>query len=214
MFKYMPRKAMQVSLRLLDYEIKNDVHAEVLDVLGRGIKTAVTRIDRAAESGPDEYEDAVTGTEIDIIEGLLGTAYVACQTRIAAIAQSALRCRTRIVADGLVFAAFGDRDYEVRCLGPRFDAQWSKIELLWALANYFKHRDEWSSNSWINLQGPERRTVSVILSAGLEPGSNGNLRTGAKALGSVDYADISVLQTVIREWADQVREEIRQTADF
>jgi hypothetical protein len=183
-----------------------------VDVLGRGIKAASTRIDRAAESGPDEYEDAVTDTEIEVIEGLLGTAYVVCQTRITAIAQAALCCRTRLVADGLAFAAFGDRDHEVRRIGPRFDSQSSKVELLWALANYFKHRDEWSSASWTNPQGPERHTVPVILSAGLESGSNGNLRSGAKALGSRDYAGISVLQMVVREWADQVREEIRKTA--
>jgi hypothetical protein len=112
MFKYKPRQPTQVLLRLLDYEIKNDVHAEVLDVLGRGIKAASTRIDRAAESGPDEYEDAVTDTEIEVIEGLLGTAYVVCQTRITAIAQAALRCRARLVADGLAF-------YRLRRLGSR-----------------------------------------------------------------------------------------------
>jgi hypothetical protein len=212
MFKYRPRNAMQVLLRLLDYEIKNDVHAEVQDVLGRAIKAATARIDRSAESGPDEYAEAVTNTEIEVIEGLLGAAYVVCQTRITAIAQSALRCRARIVADDPVFVAFGDRAHEVRRSGPRFDVQWSKIELLWALANYFKHRDEWSSDSWTNPQGSAAQTIRVILSAGLKPSSNGNLRTGVNALGSLDYADTSVLQTVIREWADQIREEIRQTA--
>jgi hypothetical protein len=53
-----------------------------------------------------------------------------------------LRCRARIVANGLTLTAFGDRDHDVRRIGPRFDAQSSKIELRWALANYFKHRDE------------------------------------------------------------------------
>jgi hypothetical protein len=97
-------------------------------------------------------------------------------------------------------------------MGPRFDAQWSKIELLWALANYFKHRDEWSSLSWTNPQGLERHTVPVILAAGLKPGSTGNLRAGVAALGNQDYENVSVFQTVIREWADQVREAIRLTA--
>jgi hypothetical protein len=193
-------------------ELAGGPHRTDTDVLGRGIKAAAARIDRAAKSGPDEYADAVTDTEIVIIEGLLGVAYVVCQTHITAIAQAALRCRARTVTDGLKFTAFGDRDHEVRCMGPRFDAQWSKIELLWALGNYFKHRDEWSSDSWTNPQGLERHTVPVILAAGLEPGSNGNLRAGAEALGNPDYADTSVFQRVIREWADQVRKAIQQTA--
>jgi hypothetical protein len=109
-------------------------------------------------------------------------------------------------ADNLPFIAFGERDHEVRRMGP------SKIEVLWALANYFKHRDEWPPHSWTDPKGLEQHTVPVILAAGLKAGSTENLRRGAEALGNSDYADMSVLQTVIREWADQVREAIRQTA--
>src|SRR5262249_33873636 len=64
----------------------------------------------------------------------------------------------------------------------------------------------------VEREGVSQLTVPVILAAGLKRGSNGNLRSGAEALGNPDYADTSVLQTVIREWADQVREAIRQTA--
>jgi hypothetical protein len=212
MFEYKRRPAISIFLYLLDSAIQNDTHPEVLDVLGRGIKAAAARIDRAAKSGSDDYAEAVTDTETEIIEGLLGAAYVVCQTQITAIAWAALRCRAQIVKDDLPFTAFGERDHEVRCMGPRFDARWSKIELLWALANYFKHRDEWSSHSWTDPKGLKQHTVPVILAAGLKPGSTGNLRRGAEALGNSDYADMSVLQTVIREWADQVREVIRKTA--
>jgi hypothetical protein len=202
---------MQVLLRILDYAIQNDAHAEVLDVVGRGIDAAVARINRATETGPDEYAEAVTDTEIEIIEGLLGTAYVVCQTQITAITQAALRCRAQAIIDGFTFTAFGSQGYDVRRIGPRFDSKSSKIELLWALANYFKHRDEWSPDSWADPQGQQRRTIPVIIAAGLEPRSNGNLRSGAKALGHSDYVDMSVLQTLIREWADQVRRAIRLT---
>lgn len=133
-----------------------------------------------------------------------------CQTQITAIVQAVLRCRALAVKEGLAVTAFGDRDYEVRHIGPRFDAQYSKVEILWALANYFKHHDEWSSRSWTSKQGPERHTIPVILAAGLQPGSNGNLRTGAKALGNPDYADMAAFQTAIREWADQVRVAFQQ----
>jgi len=212
MFKYKRRPAIAIFLHLLDYVIQNDTHPEVLDVLGRGIKAAAARIDRAAKSGSDDYAEAVIDTETEIVEGLLGAAYVVCQTQITAIAQAALDCRARIIEDSLTFTAFGDRDYEVRRMGPRFDAQWSKIELLWALANYFKHRDEWSPNSWTNPQGLEQHTVPVILAAGLKSSSTGNLRSGAAALGNPNYEDVSVFQSLIREWADEVREAIRQTA--
>jgi hypothetical protein len=212
MFKYSPRSATQILLRLLDYEIKIDVHSEVLSVLGQGIKASSTRINRADALGADDYAEAVVDAEIEIIEGLLGAAYVVCQTRVTAIAQAALHCRARIIADGLAFTSFGDKDYEVRRRGPRFNGQFSQIELLWALANYFKHRDEWPSDVWSNPQGLARHTVAVLLPAGLQPCSNGNLRTGAEALGMPEYADTTVLENTIRKWADEVREEIWRSA--
>src|SRR5262245_7504321 len=125
MFEYKRRPAIQFFLRLLDYAIENDAHAEVLDVLGRSISAAAARIDLAAKSGADDYADAVADTEVEIIEGLLGAAYVVCQTQITAITQAALRCRAQTVKDGLAFTAFGDRDDEVRRMGPRFDGRWS-----------------------------------------------------------------------------------------
>lgn len=210
MLKYKPVTAMQIFLRLLDYAIENDTYAEVLNVLGQGIKASSERIDLAANSG--EYADAVTDTEIEIVEGLLGAAYVVCQTQITAVTQAALRCRAQSIADGVTFNAFGDREHELRVMGPRFDAQWSKIELLWSLANYFKHRDEWSSATWTNPKGLEQHTIPVIRAAGLKPSSNGNLRSGAEALGNPTYEKISVFEAVIREWADHVRQAIRQAA--
>jgi hypothetical protein len=212
MFKYKPRTAMQLCLRLLDYAIESDAHKEVLSVLGRGINAAGARIHRAENSDVDDYVEAVTDSEIENIEGLLGAAYVVCQTQITTIVQAARRCRAHAVEDGRAFTAFGDSDHEVRRIGPRFDAQYSKVEVLWALANYFKHRDEWSSNSWTSPQGRERHTISAISAAGLGPGSNGNLRTGAEALGNPGYADMTVFQTIIREWADQVRTALQQAA--
>ena len=83
MFEYKHRPAIHLFLHLLDYAIQNDTHVEVLDVLGQGIKAAAARINRAVESGSDEYADAVANTETEIIEGLLGAAYVASRsTRI------------------------------------------------------------------------------------------------------------------------------------
>jgi hypothetical protein len=240
MFKYERRPAILLFLRLLDFAVENDAYANVLDVLEQGLNKAKAHIDDAVKSGSEEYAEAVADTETGIIEGLLGAAYVVCQTQINSIVQEAIDCRKQIVRDGRTFTAFGDHDYDVRRLGPRFDVQWSKIdhfpadeqpqykaivqaalrcrgdvpwskiELIWELANYFKHRDEWSSDSWTNPQGREKRTIPVLIAAGLR--SFSNLQSGADALGYPDYANISVLQTVIREWADQVRGEIRKAA--
>jgi hypothetical protein len=99
----------------------------------------------------------------------------------------------------------------VRALGDRFDSSYSKIEVLWELANYFKHRDEWDLDTW---DGPPTKqiahTVDVIRAAGLQPSSSGNMRTGAEALGNPDYADLAVFEDVIERWARDVRKITRQ----
>jgi hypothetical protein len=156
MFKYKRRPAITIFLLLLDHAIENDTYPEVLDVLGRGIEEAVARID-AAKTGSDDYAEVVIDTETEIIEGLLGAAYVVCQTQITAIAQAALDCRARIIKDGLAFTAFGDRDYEVRRMGARFDTQWSR------------------SNCFGRL-----RTISSIVMSGLP--AHGLIRKGCSSI--------------------------------
>jgi hypothetical protein len=88
----------------------------------------------------------------------------------------------------------------------RADQKFSKVEVLWQLGNYFKHRDEWDPASW---KGGSSWTLQAIKAAGLRPGCSGNLRQGADALGNTDYADVTVFQQIIRFWSDDVRKQIR-----
>lgn len=140
----------------------------MLSALGSGIRAAAKRID----SGSEEVADY----EVEIVENLLGVAYVTCQPQITAIVQAVLR----LPDHGVDARALRDR-------GPRFDSNYSKVEVLWGLANYFKHRDEWSRNTWTNPPNKmTERTVKAITPAGLECGSSGNLRTGAKPRRMID----------------------------
>jgi hypothetical protein len=56
---------------------------------------------------------------------------------VTAVTQAALRSRQAARDDGLTFTAFGGKAHEVRAIGDRFDTNYSKIEVLWALANYY-----------------------------------------------------------------------------
>jgi hypothetical protein len=136
------------------------------------------------------------------VEGLLGAAYVVCQTQINAVMQIALRVPDRAIT-------FPGGDKEVRALDPQFDGEFSKIELLWALANYYKHQDEWTRDTWDDPKPHQKRTVLVIKAAGLSFGSSGNLRTGAEALGNASYNDTGVFSQIIRVWSTNVRRHVR-----
>jgi hypothetical protein len=72
---------------------------------------------------------------------------------------------------------------------------------LWALANYFKHRDEWEHSDWAAFTGQRKDTVDVLQQVGLEPGSTGNLRKAAKIFGNAEFVDVDRFADVIDEWS-------------
>lgn len=203
MSTYRPPTALDIHLRLLDYAIgaDTDAYEDVLITLGAGVRKAVDRIDRA----PND-DDAFIVDETQVIENMLGTAYVVCQNEITAVVQAALKVDDTAKASIFQGSKPAERESNVRALGPQFDRTFSKVEVLWHLGNYFKHRDEWDPRTW---DGANKFTVDAIKAAGLEPLDSGNLRQGAAALGNTKFADMGVFQEVISSWSDDVRKHIR-----
>lgn len=206
----MPNMVTNALLALLDLALVDNTFENVLRHFGEGVSSASHRANSA--EGHEDWVDAVVDEECDFVEDILGAAFVVCQTRINAITSLALQLRERAMAKGAPFVAFGGRKEDVRALGEAAPlpampgrSSFSKVEVLWALANYFKHRDEWRKMDWTKLGDLERRTVKVITAAGLSSGSTGNLRQGAEVLGNESYADMDVFAHAVNEWGEKVR---------
>jgi hypothetical protein len=214
---YRKRTAVDVHLRLLEHAIgEADAYEEVLNALSAGIRKSAQRIDRAR---PDD--DAYILDETQIIENMLGTAYVVCQNEITAVVQAALRVDD--AAKASIFTGIkSKRESDVRALGPQSRRKsagkmLSKIEILWQLGNYFKHHDEWSYRrmafrksiglAW-KADNKNKHTVQVIKAVGLKALNSGNLRQGAKVLGNAKYSDVDVFQEAIHSWEADVRKHI------
>ena len=202
-------------LTLLDLALRDTTFENVLRHLGEGVSAASRRAN--SPEGHEDWVDAVVDEECDFIEDILGAAVVVCQTRITAITSLALQLGQRALDKGTPFAAFGGRKEDVRALGEAASlpavpgkSSFSKVEVLWALANYFKHRDEWRKMDWTKLSGQEQRTVEVIAAVGLRSGSTGNLRQGAQVLGNASYADTDVFAQAVNEWGEKVRDAIKK----
>ena len=210
------RVPAQIVLVLLNHAVEDDAYEAVLYTLGTAIKKSAQRIDEACRvadengSTPPDYKEYVIDDETYLIEHLLGAAFVVCQAHITAVIQAARRARKHAITAGVPFPAFGDTDQEVRKFGAEFDEKYSKVEVLWALANYFKHRDEWSKRTWSNPKNNERMTVVVIKAAGLEPSTTGNLRTGAEALGNDEYSNMGVFIDIVRQWSVEVQKKTQE----
>jgi hypothetical protein len=189
-FVYRRRSPLWRDLRLLDLAIAADPYESVLIALGAGIRAAEKRVKRGG--------DEIAEYEVEVIENLLGVAFVTCQPPITAVVEAAMRLPNH-----------GLERRGLRALGPRSSANYSQVEVLWELANYFKHRDQWFPNTWRNPPKVSEQTVAVITAAGLSHGSGCNLRTGAEALGNSAYTDVMKFQEIIRSWSTDVREHIR-----
>lgn len=218
---YRKRTAVDVRLRLLDHAMSEaNAYEDVLSALSAGIRTSAKRIDRAPQN-----DDAFIIDETQIIENMLGTAYVVCQAQITAVVQAALRVDD--TAKAAIFTGNKSaRESKVRALGPQWRKRsgktLSKVEILWQLGNYFKHHDEWSyrrvvfrksrrvGHAW-KVDNKNKHTVQVIKAVGLKALNSGNLRQGAEALGNAKYSDMDVFQDVICSWGVDVHKHVLAT---
>jgi len=196
-----------ISLRLLRFAVEDTTYRSVLEALAEGIRAAGARVDDAADSDNSEWREIVNDEECELAENLLGAAFVVCQTQITAVTSRAQKAREAILRhEGGRFLAFGVGKKCIRDLGEPLPppANATKVDMLWALANYFKHREEWPDD-WTEASPETAITVSVIQQAGLTRESTGNLRTAAEYFGNPnDYTQLSIFADIIDAWAKQV----------
>jgi hypothetical protein len=201
------------------------VRGESLERLHHAIESEISacsnRIDDVAASGDEDCLEFATDEECEATEQLLGLAFVAAQSFITAF-------RTEVAKVARIsWKKFGvklsfttdEKAYNIFRLSPMLPAAptFSIIEAINAVANYWKHGEEWStvlvsSGKWgkpvwdtASLRGNEKRTIEIVTALGLCPNSTGNLRTAAKALGVVEFDDLGVLRRVLRTWASDLK---------
>src|SRR5262249_34201817 len=97
----------------------------------------------------------------------------------------------------------------------------SKVEAINAVANYWKHAEEWLTREekvgnrlrevWDlpNLHGKQRSTAEIVVALGLVPNSDGNLRRSVKALGARRFDDLSPIRQILRNWATELLKKTR-----
>lgn len=193
-------------------ESKNNYHIglvrEALSALDDGARRCSKRIDDVHASGSDEYADMVTDEECDVLETLLGSAFTVCQTHIVQVVADVHRLH-RIAARTdcgrptvkLTTTTTKKADVMARGCPCVTGTATTVIEALNALANYFKHRDEWPhKHNWTKATGQAVETVRVLTAIGLEPGSTGNLRRGAEVLGNTDLDKMNVFANLLEDW--------------
>ena len=193
-FRCTPKSPYQIFLRLLESESVFSALTRILQPISKAIQECSEIIDQVTDCGSEDYLEAVTDEEIELIESLLGTAFVICQTQVTCVVSRIKKLHSFFeTQEGRALGGLDNSKAEILNRGATVisGTGYSDVQVIDAFANYFKHRDEWPSD-WAVVSGRQAHTVSIISAFGAASGTNGNLRTGASALGNKGYHSVSV----------------------
>ncbi|MDC3956215.1 hypothetical protein KEG38_20305 [Polyangium jinanense] len=176
-----------------------------LTPIGAAIREASDRIDKAVQQAAPEDVDFFVDDQCELIENLLGAAFIVCQARITAVVSGGVKLAAYCGRKGIPFTAYAPRKDAILTMGLTFTGSpVTLIQFMDAVANYFKHRDEWAEMDWSKLTGQSKRTADVIQVGGLKAGFTGNLRAGAEALGNNDFVSTAIFADIIDAWSGEV----------
>jgi hypothetical protein len=192
-----PDRPRWIALRLLKFAVDDDRLLEIFGVLARAVPISAQRCD-------DAEDDGLIDDEVTYIEELLGASFVLLQTKIRRVSEAAKN--PLISPKGINIFDLDTNNYK--------GTESSFISLVWEMANYYKHSDEWSYDVWrekevgekesrqLSLSRKTRRTVERL---GIrESTSRGRMRT-AYDFFEINWAsDCSLLAAKVKEWAEVV----------
>jgi hypothetical protein len=130
------------------------------------------------------------------MHSIIGAAFVVIQERITAIVDlvfriNGLRGKTKLEKKHILQIG---QDYICN------NCQITKIRAIDAIANYFKHHEQWKPD-WSNYGIPTEDTIRTVREIGLQPSCKSNLDT---AISKLDIADLSELACVVESWREKV----------
>jgi hypothetical protein len=207
----------RVALQLMNIAVRGETLERLHRAIEGEIAESLRRMEEASTSGDGDFIEVAIDEECQAVEELLGLAFVTAQSFITSIRNEVVNiAKVSLSQFGSKLSFVSDlKAYDTLRLAPMLGAtfQFSVVEAINAIANYWKHSEEWPthfvvSGQWKQqawdlgaLRGNEKRTVEIVTSLGLAPNASGNLRTAANSLGITEFADLSRLRQVLRSWA-------------
>lgn len=208
-FQYTPINPYLLLLRLWEEDLDYSPLIPCLEALGNAIRRCSQVISCAGRNRSEDYVEAVTDQQTEVIETLLGTTFVLCQTYIACTVSSAerLECFFQQKEKRTLNALENtEKTTKLRHGARAIDGTgYTDIQAIHAFANYFKHRDSWTID-WNDLpKGNQTKTRDIVCALGADPTSSGNLRAAAEVLGNCDYGSVLVFANRLESWSKELK---------
>jgi hypothetical protein len=191
-------------LSQLRYKAENDTYIRVLGIVSSTLKESKKDTEDAT-SRNSLFRTELRNQQFRLVNDLIGTAFVVCQAHINSICSRVKRIGEFLKSRGA--ATLFNNERQVRSLGEPFQAgsPISKVELIFAFANYYKHHDEWPWK-WSDATGYPKRTIDAIQAAGAKRESTSNLVDGLRSLGATDATEVTALGNSIKPWIETLYE--------
>lgn len=213
-------KASMIRARIALMEVSAREDGVRLEVLHRPLEEAILAVEERLKSLPSDDEEApwvssIVEDESAVFDELIGIAFVIVQTYLTNVKSHIVKlseARERLGRTPLSFfrpheeseKRPGPNELLRKCSLMMKNSSFTEVEVLNAVANYWKHRDEWTSIDWTKLARPSKDTAARVQVAGIQPTSTGNLCTAAKAFGVVTYHDLEPIRVCALAWAEQL----------
>jgi hypothetical protein len=204
-----------IKLWILKHEVEDDRFLQIFADFAGLIRRSGRAYEKAEASGNPEYADVVAESEGDYLEEIIGASFVVLQTKIRRVQAAAeglaeyARSHQGILVNGL------ERSSVFGLGGAYRETGFSLIDLVWAVGNYYKHRDEWEPEVWEDKRPNEHETPSLRRSrstrkkaemVGIVEFSSGNMRRAYEFLGVEPYSACERLAQDVQAWAKSVFE--------
>jgi hypothetical protein len=193
-----PDRARNLAIRILGHAVDDDGFLRIFGETSTLIRASATLCE-------NENNDLFAEDELHYVEELLGLSFVLLQAKIRRVDQAA-KAQPLGYSDARAFGS------------PYKDTNRSLVSLIWAVANYYKHQNEWGAEEWSdetldpktfshtvrNQIERARQTRKIVQKVGICRSSSGNMRTAYEYFG-IDWAsDCTPLADKMQDWAKSV----------
>jgi hypothetical protein len=200
-------------LWLLKYEVEDERFLQIIGDFAGLIRRSEKACRDAAQQGNRDYADAIAETESDYLEELVGASFLVLQAQIRRVTRAAERL-TKFMREHHGLTMSGLDHQSIFGLGGNYrKTGHSRIELIWAVGNYYKHRDEWDTEVWKNAPAgapgrdplrQSRGTRRTVEKLGIVQHSTGNMRRAYQFFGIKPYSKCEKLAEKVQAWAMKV----------
>lgn len=205
----------------LKYEVDDTRFLQIFADFASLIRRSEKARERAAKQGNADYAEFVGESEAEYLEEIIGASFLILQAKIRRVTVAVQRLREFARDQHKIELGGLGRTRVMSLDGPFKKNAPSQINLIWAIANYFKHRDEWQHDAWKDKKPKEqedhalrqaRETRRVVENAGIVEFSTGNMRTAYEYFGIDPYSKCELLARDVQDWSERVYGEAHRLA--